>query len=219
MDRPGDDRPAVLTSVTPIVASAALPFDREGGETLEFMHAQAKVSFRAKLADDMTKAVGQVRITLGSDLVATGLEWLRGENHYHYHASSGEGAVSYTIAQSGDDLLSQENPVDIGWAYIVPPNTDAIQATITVNRADAAGAVGKDVTFHATLPFSIERDSENPDDREHGQLKAENILYANEAYTFTLVFGEESIELLGNKCPWEEGGYLIVPVYPLDKNE
>lgn len=209
----------LLTSMVPIVASAALPFDREGGETLEFMHAQAKVFFRAKLADDMTKAVGRVRITLGSDLVATGLEWLRGENHYHYHASSGDGAVSYTIAQSGDDLLSQENTVDIGWAYIVPPNTEAIQATITVNRADAAGETGKDVTFHATLPFSIERDSENPDDREHGQLKAEDTLYANEAYTFTLVFGEESIELLGNKCPWEEGGYLIVPVYPLDKNE
>ena len=47
-----------------------------------------------------------------------------------------------------------------------------------------------------------------------GSLKTEDILYANESYTFTLVFGEESIELTGNRCEWENGGYLIVPIYP-----
>lgn len=37
----------VLTSIEPLVASAALPFDREDGETLQFMHAQSRVYFYA----------------------------------------------------------------------------------------------------------------------------------------------------------------------------
>ena len=64
--------------------------------------------------------------------------------------------------------------------------------------------------MEATLHFDIERDGPEED-----QGKNTNTLYANESYTFTLVFSEEGIELIGNKCPWEEGGYLVIPIYPL----
>ena len=61
----------ILTSITPIVASATLPFDRADGETLEFMHAQSKVTFYAKLAENMGKFIKDVRILLDPLLIAT----------------------------------------------------------------------------------------------------------------------------------------------------
>ena len=62
---PQDDlcKTDVLTSITPVVASAALPFDREDGETLQFMHAQSKVIFKGKLAENMGKFIQNVNIT------------------------------------------------------------------------------------------------------------------------------------------------------------
>lgn len=215
----------LLTSVTPIVASAALPFDREGGETLEFMHAQAKVSFQAKLAEDMTKNIRNVWITLGSELLATRLEWNRNEEHHgvFYYSARGEAGDHTCVVGPGSTAsqLNAEQSTPVGEAYIVP-GKEGIDVSITVERSDDVQFTdSRKVTFRATLPFTIKRDASKPDDYEMNgtDLKEANMLHANEAYTFTLVFGEESIELLGNKCPWEEGGYLIVPVYPLDKNE
>ena len=83
--------------------------------------------------------------------------------------------------------------------------------TITVTRASDVGFTdAEDITFTATLPFQIARDP----DKEEDQGKDGDKLYANEMYTFTLVFNEEGVELLGRKCPWEEGGYIVVPIYP-----
>ena len=200
----------VLTSITPVVASAALPFDREGGETLQFMHAQSRVYFYAKLAENAEEYLKNVRITLPSTVVATQVVWDREKNLYVPEASGGEG---HELTQPDDYMLSSENSLEIGWAYIVPGQT-SLPVSVTVARAETAGASEeewKDVTMEATLHFDIERDGQAEED----QGKSANTLYANESYTFTLVFSEEGIELIGNKCPWEEGGYLIIPIYPL----
>lgn len=205
----------VLTSITPIVASAALPFDRENGETLQFMHAQSRVYFNAKLAEGSEEFLKNVRIKLSPTVVATQVEWKRDKSLYVPIASEQE---SYELAQQPNDdndyyMLTPENPLEIGWAYIVPEQT-SLAVSVEVARAetsDASGDEWKDVTMEATLYFDIERDGQAEED----QGKKTNTLYANESYTFTLVFSEEGIELIGNKCPWEEGGYLIIPIYPL----
>lgn len=205
----------VLTSITPIVASAALPFDREDGETLQFMHAQSRVYFYAKLAENAEEYLKNVRITLPPNVVATQVEWNRDKSLYVPIAS---GQESYELAQQPNDdndyyMLTSENPLEIGWAYIIPEQTN-LPVSVTVARAETAGASEeewKDVTMEATLHFDIERDGQAEED----QGKNTNTLYANESYTFTLVFSEEGIELIGNKCPWEEGGYLVIPIYPL----
>ena len=214
---PQDDlcKTDVLTSITPVVASAALPFDREDGETLQFMHAQSRVYFHAKLAENAEEYLKKVRITLPPNVVATQVEWKRDKSLYVPIAS---GQESYELAQQPKDdndyyMLTRENPLEIGWAYIVPGQT-SLTVSVTVARAETAGASEeewKDVTMEATLHFAIERDGQ----AEVDQGKKNNTLYANESYTFTLVFSEEGIELVGNKCPWEEGGYLIIPIYPL----
>ena len=205
----------VLTSITPVVASAALPFDRENGETLQFMHPQSRVYFYAKLAENAEEYLKNVRIKLSHTVVATHVEWNRDKSLYVPIAS---GQESYELAQQPNDnndyyMLTRENPLEIGWAYIVPEQT-FLTVSVTVARAETAGASEeewKDVTMEATLHFDIERDGQAEED----QGKNTNTLYANESYTFTLVFSEEGIELIGNKCPWEEGGYLVIPIYPL----
>lgn len=214
---PQDDlcKTDVLTSITPVVASAALPFDRENGETLQFMHAQSRVYFYAKLAEGSKEFLKNVRIKLSPTVVATQVEWKRDKSLYVPIAS---GQESYELAQQPNDnndyyMLSPENPLEIGWAYIIPERTN-LRVSVTVARAetsDASGDEWKDVTMEATLYFDIERDGQAEED----QGKKTNTLYANESYTFTLVFSEEGIELIGNKCPWEEGGYLVIPIYPL----
>ena len=206
----------VLTSITPVVASAALPFDRENGETLQFMHAQSRVYFYAKLAENAEEYLKNVRITLPPNVVATQVEWNRDKSLYVPIAS---GQESYELAQQPNDnndyyMLTRENSLEIGWAYIVPEQT-FLTVSVTVARAETAGASEeewKDVTMEATLYFDIERDGQAEED----QGKNTDTLYANESYTFTLVFSEEGIELIGNKCPWEEGGYLIIPIYPFN---
>ena len=200
----------VLTSIEPLVASAALPFDREGGETLQFMHAQSRVYFYAKLAENADEYLKNVRITLPSTVVATQVVWDRDKNLYVPEASGREG---HELTQPDDYMLSSENSLKIGWAYIVPEQT-FLTVSVRVARAETAGASEeewKDVTMEATLHFDIERDGQAEED----QGKNTDTLYANESYTFTLVFSEEGIELIGNKCPWEEGGYLVIPIYPL----
>lgn len=205
----------VLTSITPVVASAALPFDREDGDTLQFMHAQSRVYFYAKLAEGSEEFLKNVRIKLSPTVVATHVEWNRDKSLYVPIAS---GQESYELAQQPNDdndyyMLTPENPLEIGWAYIIPEQTN-LPVSVTVARAETAGASEeewKDVTMEATLHFDIERDGQ----AEKDQGKNTNTLYANESYTFTLVFSEEGIELIGNKCPWEEGGYLVIPIYPL----
>ena len=201
----------VLTSITPVVASAALPFDREDGETLQFMHAQSRVYFYAKLAEGSEEFLKNVRIKLSPTVVATHVVWDRKQSLYMPQADHGEEDSGYTLTQPGDLMLAAENPLEVGWAYIVPGQTD-LSVEVTVARGESAEATEwKDFTVEPTFEFKIERDA--GDDWDKG--KNENTLYANESYTFTLVFSEEGIELIGNICPWEEGGYLIIPIYPL----
>ncbi len=202
----------VLTSITPVVASAALPFDREDGETLQFMHAQSRVYFYAKLAENAEEYLKNVRIKLSPTVVATHVEWDRKQSLYVPQADHGEEDSGYTLTQPGDLMLTAENPLEVGWAYIVPGQTD-LSVEVTVARGESVEATEwKDFTVEPTFEFKIERDA--GDDWDKG--KNENTLYANESYTFTLVFSEEGIELIGNKCPWEEGGYLIIPIYPFN---
>lgn len=202
----------VLTSITPIVASAALPFDREDGETLQFMHAQSRVYFYAKLAENAEEYLKNVRIKLSPTVVATHVEWDRKQSLYVPQADHGEEDSGYTLTQPSDLMLAAENPLEVGWAYIVPGQT-GLSVEVTVARGESAEATEwKDFTVEPTFEFKIKRDAGNDWDKG----KNENTLYANESYTFTLVFSEEGIELIGNKCPWEEGGYLIIPIYPFN---
>lgn len=202
----------VLTSITPVVASAALPFDRENGETLQFMHAQSRVYFYAKLAENAEEYLKNVRIKLSPTVVATHVEWDRKQSLYVPQADHGEEDSGYTLTQPSDLMLAAENPLEVGWAYIVPGQT-YLSVEVTVARGESAEATEwKDFTVEPTFEFKIERDA--GDDWDKGKNK--NTLYANESYIFTLVFSEEGIELIGNKCPWEEGGYLIIPIYPFN---
>ena len=163
----------------------------------------------------MGKFIQNVQITLGGDLIATQVCWDRGKEMYVPEVTE-EKKGEYTVYREkgegdSDYQLPKEKPLEIGSAYIVPEQTE-LSVTLTVERAETVDFENwETITFQATLPFDIERDKTN----EWDEGKAANTLYANEAYTFTILFGEEGIELVGKKCPWENGGYLIIPIYPL----
>ena len=94
----------VLTSITPVVALAALPFDREDGETLQFMHAQSRVYFYAKLAEGSKEFLKNVRIKLSPTVVATQVEWKRDKSLYVPIAS---GQESYELAQQPNEISKE----------------------------------------------------------------------------------------------------------------
>ena len=109
----------VLTSITPLVASAALPFDRADGEPLRFMHALSKVTFSAKLAEDMGKFLKNVRIKLDPTLVPVAVQWDR--TNYTYKPEPGTDE-NFSVNQPKDAnsdyyQLTSENPLTIGTAY------------------------------------------------------------------------------------------------------
>lgn len=155
----------------------------------------------------MGKFIRNVQILLGQEVVASQVKWERDKSLYVPQAED----KTYTLKREDDYQMAYENPLEIGWAYIVPEQTE-LEVRITVDRSETVEFIEYEtITFPATLSFDIERNTADDWDTD----KDTNKLYANEAYTFTIVFSEEGIELVGNKCPWDNGGYLIVPIYPL----
>lgn len=209
----------VLTSVQPIVGSASLPFDRNGGEPLEFMHACSKVIIKAKLAGDMTRFIRHVRISPHKSMVANRMKWDRDESFYRAEAVWNDSDADYpcVLGQPEDaDQLTAQITSDVCQAYVTPRMVE-MPVEITVERSGNVQFIdSKEVTFNAILGFDIDRDGNNPEDLDKsGNVKNSNTLYENEAYTFTLVFGEDGIELTGRKCEWEAGGNIIIPIYPI----
>ena len=169
----------VLTSITPLVASAALPFDRADGEPLRFMHALSKVTFSAKLAEDMGKFLKNVRIKLDPTLVPVAVQWDR--KNYTYKPEPGT-VESYSINQPKDAnsdyyQLTSENPLTIGTAYIVTEKTE-LSVTITVARAESSNATDwEDVTYETELPFTIARhETDEWDQDTSGHFKLNIVL-------------------------------------------
>lgn len=213
----------VLTSVKPIVGSASLPFDRTGGETLEFMHAHSKISIKAKLSEDMQHFIRNVRISPYKNVIANRLEWDRKESLYKtvavWNDNDADYPLSFGEAEDAGQLTAQ-NTNDVCELYLASRIVE-VPVRITVNRSeDVQFTDYKEVSFNATLTFEMNRDPSSPEDmKTDGELKEDYILYENEAYTFTLVFGEDSIELTGMKCEWEDGGNIVIPIYPIEPDD
>lgn len=209
----------VLTSLKPLTGSASLPFDRQNGETLEFVHAMSKVTFKARLADDMSRFIRHVRISPHRSLVVNRLNWDRDGSIYKAEAywETGLDDYPYMFGQPADaDQLTPQLDADVCRLYLTPRQME-LPVTVTVERAGNVQFTGsREVSFETLLAFDIARNmSDSSDLDKSGNLKNNDMLYENEAYTFTLVFGEEGIELIGKKCAWEDGGNIIIPVYPV----
>ena len=210
----------VLTSVNTVVGSAALPFDRPDGEPMKFMHALSKISFLARQDESMEDTeiyYRRVRIRPSEANIARKFIWNRTEGRYDAEAEiSGADDFPYTLDEGENARqLTPQMTNNIGSFYIAPGSSLHVQVTVTRSN-DVSFSQSEEVTFETGIPFNIPRDPQDPDDVDmHGNPKSSDRIYPGEAYTFTLRFKQEGIEITGKKCAWENGGSIIIPVYPI----
>ena len=197
----------LLTSVSPMYGSASNPFDKAGrNETLKFMHAQSKVTFKAKLKESMDLAIRNVRIELDPIVVTGSLEW--NGTAKKYVTKAGTEAFSFGQVDTSTPL-TKGTPADVGTVYLLAGLTK-VPVKITVDKSDDNFKSSQTTTFPAVLDFTISRDASVSTDQD----KEANRLYAGEAYTFTLFFDRSTLTLVGKMVPWEEGGQISIPIYP-----
>lgn len=210
----------MLTTVNTIVGSATLPFDRADGEQMKFRHALSRISFKARQDESMETTrifYRRVRISPSDGNIARKLVWNRDAGMYEAHNDiTGPDDFPYTLDEGENARqLTPNSTNNVGQLYLMPGSSVFIKVTITRSE-DVDFEESEDVTFETELKFNIERNAGDPDDLDRdGSLKSTSQIYAGEAYTFTLLFKEDGIELTGKECAWENGGSIIIPVYPI----
>ena len=196
----------LLTSEHPVHGSASQPFDK--GEPLQFIHAQSKVTFQAKLANDMDIAIRNVRVELGNKVLTGSLKWNQAQERFVTQAQ--QAADVFTIGQTNPtQALNKTTPTAVGTVYVLA-EMESVPVKITVEKSGDNFATTQTTTFKAELNYEIVRDPTKPEDKD----KQDNRLYAGEAYTFTLIFNKTALSLIGKKEPWEDGGKISIPIYP-----
>lgn len=200
----------LLASSAPMYGSASNPFDKKDRkETLKFMHVQSKVGFNAQLSPSMDLSVRNVRIALDPSVVTGSLLWVPEKERY----VTKPGLQSYVLEQEEAEAnipLNKHTASTIGTVYVVAELTE-IPVLITVEKSDDGFTHHmQTTTFPALLKYDIERNPSNADDKG----KEVDKLYAGEAYTFTIYFDRSTLELVGKKEPWEDGGKISIPIFP-----
>lgn len=199
----------LLSTAAPMYGSASNPFDKpERKETLKFMHAQSKVSFKAKLAAGMDLDIRNVRIELDPSVVTGSLVWDKASDRFVTRA----GTSAFTFGMTNTTTpLNETTAAVVGTVYVVAELME-IPVKITVDKSDDGFKSNiQETTFSATLKYTVARDASKPEDVG----KKPDTLYAGEAYTFTLLFDKTMLQLIGKKEPWEEGGKISIPIFPV----
>lgn len=203
----------LLTSIQPVYGSASRPFDGQDKEPLKFMHAQSKVTFKAQLAEGMTLNIRKVQIRIGNTCLTGSLKWDTEKQRFTAQVETKSTSYTFPIQPNKNPLpQSTESAIEIGTIYVLPEMT-SIPVEITVDKSEDNFKTFQTTTFTAELPYNISRDPGKAEDKG----KVVNKLYAGEAYTFTLLFGQTDLDLIGKKEPWENGENITIPMYPNKK--
>lgn len=170
-------------------------------EPLVFHHAQSKVIFKAKMGTDMAQNRYLRNITVsipGSELMSS-LIWEDGR-YTAYETAADE--VNVVLKDpSTTQLDPSQSAREIGHVYTFPGKT-SINIRAEVEMSD---------TPLFTESTIISLNTEIPYNFTDG---ISNALRENDAYEIILVINYDSIVLKGRKAEWEEGGGLLIPIYP-----
>lgn len=176
--------------------------DKDPEEPLVFIHAQSKVSFKAKMGTDMAqnRYLRNIKVTVpGKGQFMNSLKWENGR----YIADSYTESDDIDIVLSDPDptqLDPNQHPRELGYVFIYPGKTSIkIKAELEMDSSPLF-----------TNPELISVNTEVPFILTDGS----SVLKENEAYEIILVINYDSIALRGRKCEWEEGGTLVIPIYP-----
>jgi hypothetical protein len=199
----------ILVSTKTLKGSASAPLDADDA-SLTFNHALAKITFKAKLHENMTKYISNVKLTLP----ATG-QLMRGlyasyENRegqifqpYAWQEGTGDNLPEWT-SETLTKYLLQDEEQELGTVYIVP----GYGINVDINyRYSEKGTTYEDLSYKG-LEVLFADSNESPIRLESG-----------DSYEVTLSFLENVIEITGKPVDWVEGGEIYIPLYPYKKQQ
>jgi hypothetical protein len=208
----------VQVSTNTLIGTKDKRFD---GETMKFAHILSKITFKAKLDENMYKYVGNVRITVSAEdnpmmrgIYASYTN--RKEQVYQPYAwkhTENETAESETAklpewkSPETDALLSQVNDLEVGVLYIMPSQSSLKNIHLSYSISDT----GDFTTEGAYTEYEQTLDEEAFTDADGKNLAK---LKAGDAYEIKLIFYQSEIKLTGVPVEWENGGTVTVSVYP-----
>lgn len=170
-------------------------------EPLEFIHAQSKILFKAKMGVNMAvnRYLRNVKVTVpGSELMSS-LKWEGGR--YIADQIAGDGVNVVLKDPVTTQLDPSQKAREIGDVFIYP-GKKSMKVKVEVEMSDSPLFNEFDnISIETEIPFNL-TDGNGDTLRE------------NDAYEIILVINYDSIMLKGRKAEWEEGGGLLIPIYP-----
>ena len=192
----------VLVAPEHITGKSSQHFETKNPEEpLVFVHAQSKISFKAKMGTEMAqnRYLRNIQVTVPGTGLMSGLKWENGR--YIADRKAGE-EISFTLKDPNTTQLDPSQQArDLGHVLVYPGMT-GIRITAEVEMSDSP-------LFDKSKRISIDTYIDFMPTDGNG-----NILRENEAYEIVLVIDYDSIALKGRKAEWEEGGGLLIPIYP-----
>ena len=201
--------------VDPLAAATISGKDSDELGRLLFKHATTKIAFEAMLTPTMTKAVTNVRVAIPGSLNATTLTWDATDGIYKV-AGGTDDTDDYWMGNFwstdgtylADDRRANETRVRlvspiarerVGYTLIAPPG-NSMTVTVKYMQADNADAAFSERVIEGVVI--------NFKDASNNAIS----LGAGDAYTVRFYFDNYDIELVGQKRPWEDGGFISVPI-------
>ena len=204
LDVPSEDIGLMDVMVAPehITGKSSAHFETKNPkEPLEFIHAQSKIVFKAKMGTEMAmnRYLRNVSITIPGSELMSGLKWENGR--YIADRTAGEEASVVLMDPSTTQLDPNQKAREIGEVYIYP-GKESMKIKVDIEMSDSP-------LFTEHEIISIEADVDFNLTDSYGSTLREN-----DAYEIILVINYDSIILKGRKAEWQEGGGLLIPIYP-----
>lgn len=196
----------VLVAEDVVRGSALKPFEKP----LTFVHAQTKLVFNAikdsKVAG--TLFVRNVHVTVGSSYLPYRMEFVD-QKCYAFNSDECPDLTGRTIGPGNttNQLTDREDDKRVVDSIYVRPGLKQIELTVTAD-IDNTSAMDNPRTATATTVVPFVDEEGNPLTLERGNR-----------YTIDIVFSENRIQLNGYKTEWENGGNILLPVYPYNDKE
>lgn len=202
------------------VGSSSAPLASRLENRLVFRHALTKISFKATLAETMAKYVKFVNVRFPAELTPAKVEWDEAQETYVPTAGDEPFVFGHYWTDDGTTLspsdrrnetyfyqLSKSETESMGYTLILPPGDHMdviVQYRVADNMDDFDTRPLEEIRL-VELPVRIifTDDSDN-----------HITLGAGDAYEITMRLDLHDIELIGQLRPWEDGGFVPVPIHP-----
>ena len=192
----------VMVAPSPITGRSSLHFGTDpSNASLEFIHAQSKITFKVRMGTDMARSrdLRNIKITIPGTELLSGLKWNKGR--YVAEIACDQESSVVLKDPSQNQLDPSQKIRTIGDVYIFPGKS-SLRLKVEVEMSDSPLFTHYEV---------VSVDTEVPFNLTDG---VSEVLRENDAYEIILVVNYDSIVLKGNKSPWTDGGNVIIPIYP-----